>query len=388
MARFAILVLAALSAVPAHAAVYVSREYYWTGSEWRYDIVGRHYTDGSTTTWGPDSDFGPQGQGSPYVLEADVYVDLGGTLNVGAGVTVQVAPARGIYVAGKLDARGTEESHVLFTSTGGVSPGSWDEICVYGPGANDTAFRYCDLSYAGSHAHRTKGGFAHYANGNIVVKDCSPLLDHVVSSHAAKAGLCCYGSSSPTVTNSTFTNCEYGLAIPDDSYAEPQSAPLPIRGNVVSSNSYGAYMSAQAAGALDASNNFNGNAHNAIQISLSQVQSASTWRRLQGDPVWHLYDDVTCPAGKSLTIEPGCVVKFEPLKSLYVAGTLTANGAPTLPIYFTSAADDSVGGDSNGDGSATRRQRAIGARCSLPGRSRMSRSWATAYCATAAAADR
>ena len=114
--------LTLMSVAAAQATVYVNRDYYWTGTEWRYDIVDRHYASGSTTTWGPDTDFGRQGQGSPYVLEADVYVDQGGTLNVEAAVTVRIASSHGIYVAGTLNARGTEPSPVIFTSTGGTTP--------------------------------------------------------------------------------------------------------------------------------------------------------------------------------------------------------------------------------------------------------------------------
>ena len=82
---------------------------------------------------------------------------------------------------------------------------------------------------------------------------------------------------------------------------------------------------------------------------------SGTWT-LAGSP-YVVTANITVPAGQTLTIEPGVIVKFtRPYGVNYtgftVGGTLEARGTASNPIVFTAYSHD-IGGDTNGDGTET-----------------------------------
>jgi RHS repeat-associated protein len=89
-----------------------------------------------------------------------------------------------------------------------------------------------------------------------------------------------------------------------------------------------------------------------VHVSTTTYTSNTEWTVANSPYV--LDGSVTVAAGATLTIDPGVIVKFNGTgRSLYVNGTLNAVGTATNHIVFTSYQDDSAGGDTNGDGSAT-----------------------------------
>ena len=72
-----------------------------------------------------------------------------------------------------------------------------------------------------------------------------------------------------------------------------------------------------------------------------------TWT--SGNVYW-LYGDVTVPEGKTLTIEPGAIVKLGFYTKINVNGRLDVQGTRSSPVVFTSWCDDEFGGDTDGTG--------------------------------------
>jgi hypothetical protein len=92
----------------------------------------------------------------------------------------------------------------------------------------------------------------------------------------------------------------------------------------------------------------------AMQVHLcGAVDSDQTWDPTNA-PVYVLDCTVTIPSGSTLTVHPGTIIKATNKAVLSVDGSLVGSGTAGSPVGFTSLLDDSVGGDTNGDGSAAK----------------------------------
>jgi len=65
-----------------------------------------------------------------------------------------------------------------------------------------------------------------------------------------------------------------------------------------------------------------------------------------------LAGSVQVSPGVTLTVAPGTILKFDGGR-LYVQGTMQVSGTASHPVFMTSAADDTVGGDTNDNGDIT-----------------------------------
>jgi hypothetical protein len=93
--------------------------------------------------------------------------------------------------------------------------------------------------------------------------------------------------------------------------------------------------------------------NNANGTQIASKTWGSAHLQVAGVPYVFL-DDVSLDARSTMTIDPGVIIKVKgSWIQFYIYGVLHAEGFPDAPITFTSINDDSLGGDTNNDGTDT-----------------------------------
>jgi hypothetical protein len=330
-------------------------------------------------------------RGSPYILPANTTIAADAKVTVGPGTVIKFADGSfsppTLVVNGTLDVRGTASSPCYLTSVnddtvggdvngdGQTGPLYWRSISVSSTGiatlanavvryggayADQAAALSCNggkLSVTGTKFQTCSTGvsFTNVAGASFIGNS----FDN--SSHALSFQNCPSASLSGTRFSATgvpvtFTSCTTpvvsGLSVLNSGGLHFKSCPSPsVTGSTFDIDS--APISVEG---ISGDLVFTGNtALNKTWRGIRLTDSTTLTPSLVGNTHLHLasfpymVQRMVVPAGITLTLDPGVVVKFDNANSyvlpyLEVDGSLSASGTTQAPIIFTAALDNTWGG--------------------------------------------
>jgi parallel beta-helix repeat protein len=251
---------------------------------------------------------------SPYVVEGDIKVPENITLIIEPGVILKFNKHGNLHVHGVLKCQGLPEQPIVFTS---IKDDLGEDTNQDGSASSPSPGDWAGLNFQDSSVDAENVvEFTEFHYGGL---DSWSYKDHQV-------GVISMSGASPTVANSRFlNNLWYALS------ADLQSFPA-LRGN-----------------------DMEGNGGNGLEVRGGELKivTAAGYHWSNTDIVYSITGDATIREGVALIIDPGVIVKLGSRGGLSVSGVLRLEGTEKQPIFFTSIRDDTVGGDTNGDGMAS-----------------------------------
>lgn len=279
------------------------------------------------------------GQQSGAWRRVDSPIRVVGTVEVASGTTLTIEPGtvirsdsywNNINVRGTLNAIGTASQVIVFTSTTDNGGDQWGGIYFH-PGSIGV-IQQAECRYGGGDA----AGMIQINQARVTVQNVSFLnsgedgiyisnisdpqmvsIRQCVFQGNAEDGIQC-STASPTISGCSFSN----------------NGATAIRLTGTSSPDFNVDLAAPTDG---------------IHLIGATLQANSHWENA-GIP-YILDGTIVVPTNTSLTIDPGVVIKGSSYwNNILIRGQLSILGTSGQPVFLTSWQDDTIGGDTNGDG--------------------------------------
>jgi len=303
-----------------------------------------------TSSVGITSNLTLSNDGLPYVL----YDEYSNSFTVSAGKTLTINPGTvvkfgnentSLIVLGTLNVLGNSLNPAYFTSYNDDALG----------GDTDGGSSATNISHAGYIDIRTGGKatliYSIFPKGGSVINTAGTLTS-TYSRFTGSIDMAVYHLGGTTnIASSTFIGNLEGLNAGG-------SGSLSFTNNIFTDNTTAVILQlSQGLTFTNSGNTATGTGKKGIFLSSSTGITSNLILANDGIPyvISEPYSNTfTVSVGKTLTVRPGAVIKFETGNiTIAVLGTLRAVGTSALPIYLTSFDDDSLEGDTDGGSTAS-----------------------------------
>ncbi|TSD04116.1 MAG: RHS repeat-associated core domain-containing protein, partial [Parcubacteria group bacterium Greene0714_36] len=317
---------------------------------------------------------------SPYIVTSAFTVPANITLMIEPAVIIKMYnTSSAILVNGSIMAGGTSANPVVFTSfhdddcgiTGGcgdtnatttaAAAGDWASVKIES-GAASSTISHTIIRYGG-----VEDASAQYT-ANLRIENASTTVSNSIIEKSHTYGIRLKSAAGGVIENNTIRENNHNVSGQTTGIGLflEESSPT-IRNNTLTQNAYGAWLYT-ASNAIVTSNTFTQNTLSAVEISNSYptfsgntasgngtngivITGTQTRDYTFSTDLPYLPSGYTIAADTTLTLPAGAIIKSP--REFTVRGRLISEGTAASSVVITSRKDDTAGGDTNGDGSAT-----------------------------------